>query len=1468
MLSERLLDYVQYDVLNQRFVTKVDKRGKQKRMLRLAIGTRSQLCPCVQGFRIIVVVGETKCYQSLDLPLLNRFEKQLFATYDLLGPNQRQAADTLQRWIEDVLHECGSSSFDTALACYDHTQTIPSLVLAASNLDDNSVPSEAVLREQLARIAFPLTVARSDLLQDAAPTYTETQGDLASAVEAVCLGSDRPSGENVLVLTRSPVGHLDVTAFEPLSDVCDASVMSIVQLTSAAQVVERVADFFEFELTTDQACLIVQCDPLHSSAVAIGHAMHIVDAMRAQYSSVGPSDVKRHVVVVMHMPPAAGADLEREFSVEFRVGWLPMTVDDLRSGSGSLVTELLSNSVHSMVVAGTLDLREALAENYQTALASCLAPSLDGIDALRQQLHSYTSRIRLMRHILEQPAFVDVLVKVMLCVLEQSATISTGIAKAGGAAAGLHKHVEHVVSGRVSAGTLRQSLQFAIDTLLADTIAFAIAELDVNFNLALYDDVRWAALSNCPAVMDLPSAALRSAHANPETVVENRGTTGPLIARCPFSWRIVKILQNVSAARTVVDGSDPVAELESLSRSVFGDEVTEMWSTLEHLDFIHDYVSMQASRFSRVELDVQLRAYTAVLRATRADAMYSPAAIHATSTNFGNEARLYRLHSILASDQVSASLADLLLSELEAIDPGSGGVDDLLVGVLLKHLWSTLSASSTATTSWLAWVDSVSALAVDVQGLLMLDDASPELSREWLSIETLHIYLTEVAQDSTWNALQAFDLAAEARKVHECHLSHKRADTWIVYGELSIGSKRAVELWIGKTVDIVEVDPRTAKQRDVYGSIQEAEDAAAPAGAVVRRLNFPVQVSKNGYNITFGDASSQLVLQDKLHKQNERVEQTMWGAIYGNHRFEQDRPQHIVAVLLNAGDQTAAVSEPEPEPEPEDEPYEWSLMAVLAAAENVDAGSAGCFRGLLVAMDTCAPSAQLVAHFARRYIDDIIRTSSVRQKQLVELLLAVVEGTPELYLGELSEGLLVALRDDLSLRRTALHCLCTTEMATVQRCAASPSLFLLMLEQEENQLSKQDAKPQAVAEAALGSSPIVRKIASMVACFPKDEVIGMFSALAGAKERVSRSDLSSAFAAFGHTVLPSDLDSLVSNDGLDIVGIQALVETLAEVAQLQSEIQADESDAAAVDTLAIQPAHEAVHIDRLAFVSAVAKLKALIRSYCAQLELQDPAAVTMQWHSVPRIVRGALVHADGPAMYALRCLHASGGIDGLANVLALPEAIAPWLPIDRAAAVPNPTLIDPFPFLDKETYSLLIAKVRDAVMVNSASTFNTIGDMLTDHSVVSAVLSRQCLLAATFSVTVADDSGLKADPPGLPRLREFLTTGMHYRREESSMLSWLAAGCTLGETSKMQHFAEQRQVCAHLAVRALAHPGSWLHCAMCTPERLNTCRIPTMPDDEFQSLLQASGDVGWYKCANGHPYSVGNVSTHAIFTTT
>ena len=64
-----------YDILNQRFLIRTNERtGKVQKLLRLAVGTRSQLCPVADNFKVVVIVEEDHAADHLDLPLLNRFE--------------------------------------------------------------------------------------------------------------------------------------------------------------------------------------------------------------------------------------------------------------------------------------------------------------------------------------------------------------------------------------------------------------------------------------------------------------------------------------------------------------------------------------------------------------------------------------------------------------------------------------------------------------------------------------------------------------------------------------------------------------------------------------------------------------------------------------------------------------------------------------------------------------------------------------------------------------------------------------------------------------------------------------------------------------------------------------------------------------------------------------------------------------------------------------------------------------------------------------------------------------------------------------------------------------------------------------------------------------------------------------------------------------------------------------------------
>eukprot|EP01052_Picozoa_sp_SAG31_P009056 SAG31_NODE_468_length_15250_cov_5.304138_10_plen_399_part_00 len=113
-----------YDVLNQRYVVKIDAKSKKvKRMLRLAIGARSQLCQVAEGFKICVVVEQQHAYDHLDLPLLNRFEKQVLTCETALHTEQQSLASELRSWCTDIMEECAIESFQSTFVSKLHIKS-------------------------------------------------------------------------------------------------------------------------------------------------------------------------------------------------------------------------------------------------------------------------------------------------------------------------------------------------------------------------------------------------------------------------------------------------------------------------------------------------------------------------------------------------------------------------------------------------------------------------------------------------------------------------------------------------------------------------------------------------------------------------------------------------------------------------------------------------------------------------------------------------------------------------------------------------------------------------------------------------------------------------------------------------------------------------------------------------------------------------------------------------------------------------------------------------------------------------------------------------------------------------------------------------------------------------------------------------------------------------------------------------
>ena len=139
-------------------------------------------------------------------------------------------------------------------------------------------------------------------------------------------------------------------------------------------------------------------------------------------------------------------------------------------------------------------------------------------------------------------------------------------------ATGLHRHVDLVISEQARGGSVRQSLELAVDIVVTRAITVVIHAIDCNFNLATLDSVSldvWLSLANCPAIVDGAAVARTSlSSSNIGSTIHNTGQHGPLVALFPFSWRIVSILE--ATRERAQTGDDPVALMASVASSIFG----------------------------------------------------------------------------------------------------------------------------------------------------------------------------------------------------------------------------------------------------------------------------------------------------------------------------------------------------------------------------------------------------------------------------------------------------------------------------------------------------------------------------------------------------------------------------------------------------------------------------------------------------------------------------------------------------------------------------------------------------------------------------------------------------------------------------------------------------------------------------------------------------------------------------------
>ena len=781
-----------YDVLNQRYLFKKDNQGNIKKMLRLAIGSRSQLCNVADGFKIVVIVEQDHAYRNLDLPLLNRFEKQVLCGEDVLGVNQKQVVNEITKWCEQILDATGLTSMQDVF-CGFHPGTIPSAVLNVTNFDDSKVDSSTsnILKTWLTQVTRPIAVMNSEILKSFVPNYFKEHSCLTSLLEKYVYPSSSTSsfsssdssefGSMCVTLTHSPISHLEETIDKtPLK--CSHSVLQLGELTSERQLYSHLKEFFQ-KSQGDENILIIQCDPIACRQSLINHARYVCVKERSQYEFDHRNDMiknKRHILFLVHLPPGT-KQRSRFFALDFISPWTYLFVDDLRreeaSGDSNTVA-LMTNSVYDLIEKGAIPMRKIYQSRFQHALSTCVTPDVNTEAAY------FGKRIETLQKLIQNvPTFIEFVESTMMLILESTKSFVHISGKEN--TAKVPSHVRMVCEDLMG-GSLRQSLDLAIQTIIIQAFAHVLRSLDCNFNLATVwqsgrEDLSfnlWFNLLSCDAIVDKQAIANKASVGKDSFVrsenVENTGIFEALVSRFPFSYRIIPLL-NSDSTRDQVEKvkADPKATIDNLAPSLFGSEVVNAWQKLgnnNHVDYLHDFVATSTYPIPGSSFNQVYRLYEHILRITRPDSLQSPGGIH--SSVWENETRLFRCCSLLANNRVPLSIRNGILSSIESITPpalnncdiSTDGIRNRLAELdfcvlynLLSNYWDRVKSSELYDSFYAisSFIHEFSSIRSDIELYILSlssykdktmyrDVTLRKIQDSFLGLRVVHLYLQEI----------------------------------------------------------------------------------------------------------------------------------------------------------------------------------------------------------------------------------------------------------------------------------------------------------------------------------------------------------------------------------------------------------------------------------------------------------------------------------------------------------------------------------------------------------------------------------------------------------------------------------------------------------------------------------------------------------------------------------------------------
>ena len=319
-------------------------------------------------------------------------------------------------------------------------------------------------------------------------------------------------GKLLLVTTKSPVPHFQSACdrwtnaegpfmadrgdgwVDSMSET-DVKVIQLALVASERQLTETVVQFYRDEGPHRARLLTVLCDPMYCHSAVVSHARFVVARERRLHElrlTRGPGDkqivptdgVLKHVVFIMHLPPGISNRM-REFTLDFHAPWSYAFIDDLRTVEeigGPPLTLLMKMSIYDLCRTARIDLDRILLSSFQSALTQCQVSELKAESGK-------VSYVKMLKELLEIPTLFEYLrAAVLECLRQQAPPISR---------TNMQLHVQ-IACGDNSAGSsfsntgdanvggsLRQSLQLAVEGLVVQALGWVLRYSDTNFNLPL-----------------------------------------------------------------------------------------------------------------------------------------------------------------------------------------------------------------------------------------------------------------------------------------------------------------------------------------------------------------------------------------------------------------------------------------------------------------------------------------------------------------------------------------------------------------------------------------------------------------------------------------------------------------------------------------------------------------------------------------------------------------------------------------------------------------------------------------------------------------------------------------------------------------------------------------------------------------------------------------------------------------------